>query len=90
MSAPHPSRLAFVDLLRALAASTIVWHHLAFYGPLSDVAHPLAPGLLDWLDSYGRMAVQVFLVLGGFMMGRSLDLARPLSIPALARPLGRR
>lgn len=69
--APGPSRWPFLELLRACASHVIVWHHLAFYGPLSDVAYPLASGLIDWLYEYGRMAVQVFFVLGGLLMARS-------------------
>src|SRR5690606_24064605 len=60
------------DCLKGLACATIVWHHLAYYGPMSDVAHPVLPGLLDWLYNYGRMAVQVFLVLGGYLAAASL------------------
>jgi peptidoglycan/LPS O-acetylase OafA/YrhL len=54
----------------------IVWHHLAFYGPMSDVARPLAPALVDWLYDYARWAVQVFLVVSGFLQARSLGLGR--------------
>ncbi|MFL5350993.1 acyltransferase family protein [Archangium sp.] len=68
---PSPSRLPFLELLRAVASHLIVWHHLAFYGPLSDVAYPLAPGLIDALYEYGRMAVQVFFVLGGLLTARA-------------------
>ncbi len=50
----------------------IVWHHLAFYGPMSDVAQPLLPGTIEWLSEYARMAVQIFLVLGGFLAAASL------------------
>ena len=39
------SRLPFLDLLRAAASQAIVWHHLAFYGPLSDSAHEVATAL---------------------------------------------
>lgn len=59
-------------MVKGLACITIVWHHLAFYGPMSDIAHPLAPGLIAWLYDYGRMAVQVFLVLGGYLATASL------------------
>lgn len=65
-------RLYLVDALKALAAQLIVWHHLAYYGPMSDVALPLAPDLIGWLYSDGRYAVQVFLVIGGFLSARSL------------------
>ncbi|HVR51519.1 MAG TPA: acyltransferase [Pseudorhodoferax sp.] len=69
-------RLGPVDALKALACVLIVWHHLAFYGPMSELARPLAPALLDWLSTYGRMAVQVFLVVSGFLLARSLGPGR--------------
>lgn len=67
-----PSRLAFVDALKALACQLIVLHHLAFYGPMSDHAYLLAPDLIRWFSQDARMAVQVFLVIGGFLAARSL------------------
>lgn len=39
---------------------------------MSDIAQPLAPRLVGWLYDYGRMAVQVFLVLGGYLAAASL------------------
>lgn len=74
---PSPARLPFVEMLRALGSHLIVWHHLAFYGPLSDVAWPVAPVLLELLYGYGRMAVQIFFVVGGFLTARSLTRAGP-------------
>jgi len=65
-------RLPGVDALKGLGCVLIVWHHLAFYGPMSDVVHGVAPALMDWLYSYARMAVQVFLVLGGFLAAVAL------------------
>ncbi|MGH8034482.1 MAG: acyltransferase family protein, partial [Lysobacterales bacterium] len=65
-------RLPGIDALKGLACAMIVWHHLAFYGPMSDVVHPIVPGLTGWLYDYGRMAVQVFLVVGGFLAAGSL------------------
>ncbi|WP_309681583.1 acyltransferase [Polaromonas sp.] len=65
-------RLPGIDALKGLACALIVWHHLAFYGPMSDVVHAAWPGLISWLYDYGRMAVQVFLVLGGFLAARAL------------------
>jgi peptidoglycan/LPS O-acetylase OafA/YrhL len=65
-------RLPGIDALKGIACAMIVWHHLAFYGPMSDVVHTLVPGLTGWLYDYGRMAVQVFLVVGGFLAASSL------------------
>ena len=61
-----------LDALKALACLTIVGHHLALYGPMSDVVQPHAPQLIGWLYDYGRMAVQVFLVLAGFLAAAAL------------------
>ena len=66
------SRLPFIDALKAVAVQLIVLHHLAFYGPMSDHAYVLAPALFSWLSQDARTAVQVFLVIGGFLAARSL------------------
>jgi len=65
-------RLFGVDVLKALGCVLIVWHHLAFYGPMSDVVHPFAPVLIGGLYEYARMVVQVFLVVGGFLAAAQL------------------
>ena len=75
-AAPAFSRLGAADAFKGLACALIVWHHLAFYGPMSDVARPLAPGLIDWLYDDGRMAVQVFLAVSGFLQARSMGMGR--------------
>ena len=67
-----PTRLAFIDALKAIASQLIVLHHLAFYGPMSDVANELAPALFSWLSQDARIAVQVFLVIGGFLAAKAL------------------
>jgi len=69
-----------INLLKAVAAQLIVLHHLAFYGPMADHARVLAPALFDWLADDARIAVQVFLVIGGFLAAKSLapdGLVRP-------------
>lgn len=66
------SHFGFIDFLKAVAAQFIVLHHLAFYGPMADHVRPVAPGLIDWLDFHARIAVQVFLVIGGFLAAKSL------------------
>lgn len=72
MNAPPPQRLAAVDAVKAIASQLIVLHHLAFYGPLSDRAALLAPALFGWLSDHARLAVQAFLVAGGFLAARAL------------------
>ncbi|MCX7185250.1 MAG: acyltransferase [Nitrosospira sp.] len=83
------SRMPLVDTLKAIACLLIVAHHLSIYGPMSDLAYPLIPGLLEWLREYGRMAVQVFFVVAGFLLaGKLVPLGAPLAtdpIPAIKR-----
>ncbi|MDH4464726.1 MAG: acyltransferase [Acidovorax sp.] len=69
---PSSSRTPLIDMVKALACIAIVWHHLAFYGPMSDIAQPLAPALMSWLYDHARIAVQVFLVVGGYLAAGSL------------------
>jgi peptidoglycan/LPS O-acetylase OafA/YrhL len=73
----NDSRLPFLDLLRALASQAIVWHHLAFYGPLSDSAHEVATSLIDGLYQHARLAVQVFFVVSGYLTATSLSGREP-------------
>lgn len=79
------TQFGLINLLKAGAAQLIVLHHLAFYGPMADQARPLMPELIDWLDEYGRIAVQVFLVVGGFLAAKSLS---PQAHPGIAHPVG--
>jgi peptidoglycan/LPS O-acetylase OafA/YrhL len=78
-------QFGLINLLKAGAAQLIVLHHLAFYGPMADQARPLMPALIDWLDAYGRIAVQVFLVVGGFLAAKSLS---PHAHPGVKHPFG--
>jgi peptidoglycan/LPS O-acetylase OafA/YrhL len=72
MTGTAPDRLPFVDVLKALGAQLIVLHHLAFYGPLSDRLRPHAPDVVGWFSDHARIAVQLFLVVGGFLAARRL------------------
>ena len=72
MSRHTKQRSLLIDALRALASILIVLHHLAFYGPMADHVRPVWPRLWQWMANDARMAVQVFLVLGGYLAARSL------------------
>ncbi|MEX0141033.1 acyltransferase [Massilia sp. LMS1-1-1.1] len=80
----HRPQFGWINGLKAGAAQLIVLHHLAFYGPMSDYVQPLWPELLDWLGGSARIAVQVFLVIGGFLVAKSLS---PAGRPGIANPL---
>jgi peptidoglycan/LPS O-acetylase OafA/YrhL len=78
-------QFGLINLLKAGAAQLIVLHHLAFYGPMADAARPLMPSIVDWLDHNGRIAVQAFLVISGFLVAKSLS---PSGLPGIGNPLG--
>lgn len=67
------SRMPLIDALKAIASQLVMLHHLALYGPLAGAAALHFPELSGWLSDYGRLAVQVFLVVGGFLAARSLS-----------------
>ncbi len=66
------ARVSLIDALKAVCCLLIVAHHLAIYGPMPEIAYPLLPKLLDWLREYGRLAVQVFFVVAGFLAAAKL------------------
>jgi len=78
-------QFGLINLLKAGAAQLIVLHHLAFYGPMSDHVQAILPDVMDWLYSSARIAVQVFLVVGGFLAAKSLS---PSGQPGHSDPLG--
>ena len=61
------------DVLKAAGCILIVLHHLAVYGPMSDVVVQAWPDFIEALYDHGRLAVQVFLVCSGFLMAASLN-----------------
>lgn len=79
-----------LDHIKAIACLTIVLHHLAFYSPMADVVRPAVPALVDALRDQGRMAVQVFLVLGGYLAASALAPQGLARHSAFWQPLGQR
>ena len=65
-------RLPVVDLLKVLAAQCILLHHFSAYGPISELVGNAFPNLTLGLYEYGRMAVQLFLVIGGFLAAKQI------------------
>lgn len=84
------TRQLHLDLLKIAGSQLIVWHHFSAYGPLAEAVHPLAPHLMDWLFAYARMAVQIFLVLGGYLAVQNLMPVAQQSRRALAKTLVKR
>lgn len=68
-----------LDTFKGLGCLLIVAHHLAFYGPMADVVAKVWPALMDVLADHGRLAVQAFLVCGGYLTANSLAKLGPLT-----------
>jgi peptidoglycan/LPS O-acetylase OafA/YrhL len=62
-----------VDFLKTFAALTIILHHFSSYGQIAEDARHVLPGIMTWLFEYGRYAVQIFLVMGGYLAAQSLS-----------------
>ena len=69
-----------VDVMKVVAAQFIVWHHFSAYGPMSDTMGLMWPNLINWLYEDARLAVQVFLVVGGYLAGQSV-ISKPVNHP---------
>ncbi|MFT3736919.1 MAG: acyltransferase family protein [Rhodocyclaceae bacterium] len=81
MSRSFAGPMQGLDVFKAVAAQLIVLHHLAFYGPMPDAAWSLAPDLFGWLANHARVAVQLFIVMAGFLTAHTLAPAGQLSVP---------
>jgi peptidoglycan/LPS O-acetylase OafA/YrhL len=72
-----------VDVLKVVAAQFIVWHHFSAYGPMADTMTLVWPQLMEWLYRYARLAVQVFLVVGGYLAAQSV-MSKPIQQPLIS------
>lgn len=51
----------------------IILHHLSSYGQIAEDARRSFPVVMTWLFEYGRFAVQIFLVMAGYLAAQSLS-----------------
>ena len=73
-------RSEVIDLLKACACVLIVWHHLVLYSPMANVVAEWIPLLEAFLLDYALMAVQIFLVVGGYLTAKSWSTKPPESV----------
>ena len=73
-------RVFLIDTFKAVGCLLIVLHHMAFYGPMSDVVAIAWPALVTWLYDHGRLAVQLFLVCAGFLTASGLARLESLAL----------
>lgn len=67
------NRMPLIDALKAVAALLVLLNHFSSYGPLAAAVREAFPATVGWFYEYGRMAVQVFLVVAGFLAARALS-----------------
>ena len=84
------SRLPLLDAMKGLGCMAIVLHHLAFYGPMSDVVHKAAPDTINFLFNYARLAVQMFFVLGGYLVAAQFSPKGEASSPSVGKQVWKR
>jgi peptidoglycan/LPS O-acetylase OafA/YrhL len=72
---PERSHYWLIDALKVLAAQIIVLHHCASYGDLASAVKELLPGVGSFLFEYGRYAVQIFLVMAGYLAAQTAEKA---------------
>lgn len=85
-----PRRQLHIDAAKVLASHLIVLHHFTVYGPLAEALAVAAPRLTDFFFDYARMAVQVFLVIGGYFAAGALAPHGHVQRGQLTRQVGRR
>ena len=67
------NRQPLIDMMKVVAAQLIFFHHAAIYGPLGQAWGANDPVLSGWMANYGLMAVQVFLVVAGYLAAQTLS-----------------
>lgn len=62
------SRLALLDILRLLAALSVVAYHWLFWGPENGAVRVFPSTPVTWLAAYGFLGVQLFFLISGFVI----------------------
>lgn len=80
---PEGGRWFILDVFKAIGCLVIVLHHLSVYSPMFDRVMLLAPFQLAELYNHGQLAVQAFLVVGGYLTASQLLSALPANTQGL-------
>ncbi len=67
------NRSVLIDTVKVFASQLIVLHHLSLYAPMTDWLSSAWPRIVEFISDEGRLAVQPFLVIGGFLAAQSLS-----------------
>jgi peptidoglycan/LPS O-acetylase OafA/YrhL len=71
MAPPGVGRFAFIDGLRGVAAMAVVLFHF-FTGPQEQTLRDIFPRVVSFALAHGALGVQIFFVISGFVISRSL------------------
>ena len=77
-------RWFLLDVIKAFGCVVIVLHHLSVYSPMFDRVMLLAPSQWAVLYNHGQLAVQAFLVVGGFLSAVQLLRFVPMNAQRLS------
>lgn len=72
-----------IDAIKLVASQLIVLHHLSLYAPMADWLAAAWPGLVGFVQQHGRLAVQPFLVIGGYLAAQTLGKHSRIALGAL-------
>lgn len=64
-----------IDFLKTFAVQIIILHHLCNYGEIPLKVGEIWPFFVEFLGAYGKYAVQIFLVIGGYLAAKHLPQA---------------
>lgn len=67
------NRLYQIDLLRFIAALSVVLYHYTFRGHMADNLSDLKFGILATLFKYGYLGVDLFFIISGFVIAFSIE-----------------
>jgi peptidoglycan/LPS O-acetylase OafA/YrhL len=84
----NQSQYCLIDGLKVCAAQIIILHHCVSYGELASAANELLPRVAAFLFDYGRYAVQIFLVMAGYLAAQSFENRMAVQTPASKKGAG--
>jgi peptidoglycan/LPS O-acetylase OafA/YrhL len=84
----NQSQYCLIDGLKVCAAQIIILHHCVSYGELPSAANELLPRVAAFLFDYGRYAVQIFLVMAGYLAAQSFENRMAVQTPASKKGAG--
>ncbi len=77
------TRFWFIDAVKFFGAQCILLHHLSIYSPIAQEIGLYYPLAVNDFSQLSRLAVQVFLVISGFLLAKVLSKMRAVHLPSL-------